>query len=156
MPNLIVIMFNLLYPVFMWDFTVRIVYERECENLRQLKTKEVFAGSSREAFLQSEAYAQHMTRMWRVMTGWWQLVFMSVSRVRPSREIPAKHAVLLFCHICSTTSSPILYIPSLPIYVEECFQRENPNHYPWEWEIVILTILYIIHCRFPQLLPLHF
>ena len=34
--------------------------------------------------------------------------------------------------------------------------RENPSHKPWELEIVIPTILYIIHCGFPQLLSLHF
>ena len=34
----------------------------------KLKTKEVFAGSSQEAFLQSEACAQHMIGMRRVMT----------------------------------------------------------------------------------------
>ena len=33
----------------------------------KLKIKEVFAGSLQEAFLRSEAYAQHMTRMQRVM-----------------------------------------------------------------------------------------
>ena len=51
----------------MWDFIVRVVCERECENSRQLKTKEVFAGSLREAFPRSEACAQHMARMRRVM-----------------------------------------------------------------------------------------
>ena len=34
----------------------------------KLKIKELFVGSSQEAFLQSEAYAQHMTGMRRVMT----------------------------------------------------------------------------------------
>ena len=97
-----------------------------------------------------------MTKMRRVRTGWWQLVFVSVSRVRPSREIPMKHSVLPICHIWYTLSLPTLYIPPLPIYVEECFQRENPSHNPWEWEIVIPTILYTIYCSFPQLLPLHF
>ena len=52
----------------MWDFIVRVVCEKECEDSRQLKTKEVFAGSSREAFPPSEACAQHMTGMRRVMT----------------------------------------------------------------------------------------
>ena len=33
----------------------------------KLKIKKVFVGSSQEAFLQSEAYAQHMTGMRRVM-----------------------------------------------------------------------------------------
>ena len=87
---------------------------------------------------------------------WWQLVFTSVSRVRPSCEISAKHFILPICHIWYTLSLTTLYIPTLPTNVEECFQRENPSHNPWEWEIVIPTILYTIHCGFPQLLPLHF
>ena len=52
----------------MWDFAVRVMCERECEDLRQLKTKEVFTGSLRVAFQQSEACAQHMIGMLRVMT----------------------------------------------------------------------------------------
>ena len=52
----------------MWDFIVRVVCERECEDSRQLKTKEVFTGSLRVAFLRSEACAQHMTGIQRVMT----------------------------------------------------------------------------------------
>ena len=73
--------------------------ERECEDLRQLKTKIVSAGSSRVSFPRSEACALHMTRMQRVKTRWRQLVFVSVSWVRPSREIPVKYSVLLNCHI---------------------------------------------------------
>ena len=34
----------------------------------KVKSKEVFAGSSQEAFLRSEACAQHMIRMQRIMT----------------------------------------------------------------------------------------
>ena len=83
----------------MWDFIVKVVCERECEDLRQLKTKAVFAGSSRVGFPRSEACAQHMTRMQRVKTGWRQLVFTNVSRVRPFREILAKYSVLPICHI---------------------------------------------------------
>ena len=52
--------------------------ERECENARQLKTKEVFAGSSRIAFPRSEASAQHMIGMRRVMIdgdNWYLRVF---------------------------------------------------------------------------------
>ena len=52
----------------MWGFIVRVVYKRECKDSRQLKNKEVFAGSSQVAFPRSEACAQHMTRMRRVMT----------------------------------------------------------------------------------------
>ena len=43
-----------------------------------------------------------------------------------------------------------------PQMLKSHFQRENPIHNSWEWEIVILTILYTIHCGFPQLLSLHF
>ena len=53
---------------FMWDFFVRVVCERECEDSRQSEEQEVFAGSSPETFLRSEAYALHITKMWRVMT----------------------------------------------------------------------------------------
>jgi len=52
---------------FMWDFIVRVVCERDFEDSMQLKTKEVFTSSSRVAFPQSEACAQHMIRMRRVM-----------------------------------------------------------------------------------------
>ena len=52
----------------MWDFFVRDMCKRECEDSRQSEEQEVFAGSSREAFLQSEACALHITRMQRVMT----------------------------------------------------------------------------------------
>ena len=54
----------------MWDFIVKVVCEKECENSRQLKTKEVFASSLREAFLRSKACAQHMIGIQRVMTRW--------------------------------------------------------------------------------------
>ena len=48
----------------MWDFFVRVVCERECEDSRQSEKQEV----SRGAFLQSEAHAEYMTGMRRVMT----------------------------------------------------------------------------------------
>ena len=85
----------------MWDLFVRVVRERdrECEDSKQLKSKVVFADSLQVGFLQSEACALHMTEMQRVKTGWRQLVFTSVSRVKPSREILMKHFVLLNCHI---------------------------------------------------------
>ena len=40
-PNLIVILFNLLYPVFIVGFNCKgCVRERECEDLSKLKTEE--------------------------------------------------------------------------------------------------------------------
>ena len=65
---------------------------------------------SRLSIPRSDACALHMTGMRRVRTGWRQLVFASVSRVRPSREIPAKQSVLLNCHFWFTLSVPTLYI----------------------------------------------
>ena len=52
----------------MWDFYVRVVCERKCEDSRQSEEQVVFMGSSREAFPRSEVCALHMTRMQRVMT----------------------------------------------------------------------------------------
>ena len=145
-----------MYPVFYMGFICKgCVWERECEELRQLKTKVVFVDSSWVGFPRSEACAQHMTGMQRVRIGWRQLVFMSVLQVRPSREIPVKHSFLLNCHIWYTLSLPTLYIPPLPTDVEECF-----------WEKTLATTLesfrlFYLHFStqsivvFPQLLPLH-
>ena len=75
-PNLIVILFNLMYLVFYVGFICKgCVRERErerervCEDSRQLKTEDVFACNLRVSFLQSEACALHMTGMRRVGTG---------------------------------------------------------------------------------------
>ena len=128
MPNLIVIIFNLMYLVFHVGFICKgCVWEREsvCEDSRQLKTKAVFVGSSRVSFPRSKACGLHVTRMRRVRIGWRQLVFTSVSQVRPSHEIPVKHFVLLNCHLWYTLSVPTLYIPPLPTYVEECFWEKT-------------------------------
>ena len=72
------------------------------------------------------------THDWNVKSHdrWWQLVFVSVSWVRPSREIPTKHSVLLICHIWYTKSLPTLYILTLPTYWEECFLERKPSPLP--------------------------
>ena len=85
----------------------------------------VFVGSSGVSIPRSDACVLHMTGMQKVRTGWRQLVFASVSRVRPSRKIPAKQSVLLFCPICSTTFSPTLYISSLHTNIEEYFWEKT-------------------------------
>ena len=62
----------------MWDFFVRVVCEKECEDSRQSEEQEVFVGSSREVFPQSEACALHIIGMRRVMTdgdNWFSRVF---------------------------------------------------------------------------------
>ena len=55
----------------MWDFLVRIVCVRECVKTQDKVKSEKFSRVARkEAFLRSDACAQHMTRMRRVRTGW--------------------------------------------------------------------------------------
>ena len=116
-PNLIVIMFNLLYPVFMWDFIVRIVYERECENLRQLKTKEVFAGISQEGLALetlSKTNCHHPVMTLRILVMCWAHASL---RKKASRELPVKTSLVFNClksshtlsHITLTIKSHIKY-----------------------------------------------
>ena len=67
--NLIVIIFNLLYPVFIVGFHCKgCVLERESVNIQAIKARRVLAGSSRLSIPRSKAYALHMTGMQRVST----------------------------------------------------------------------------------------
>ena len=57
-PNLILILFNLIYLVFYVGFICKgCVRKRKCEDSRQFKTKTVFTGSSQVGFSRSEACA---------------------------------------------------------------------------------------------------
>ena len=63
-PNLIVILFNLLYPVFVMGFVCKgFVLERECVKTQAIEVRRFLAGISRLSFLRSEACALHMTGM---------------------------------------------------------------------------------------------
>ena len=65
-PNLIVILFNLLYPVFVMGFVCKgFVLERECVKTQAIEDRRVFAGSSRLSIPQNDACALHMTGMRR-------------------------------------------------------------------------------------------
>ena len=67
MPNLIVILFNLLYPVFIVGFDYKgCVIERECVKTQAIEARKFLAGSSRLSIPQSEACTLHMTGMQRV------------------------------------------------------------------------------------------
>ena len=69
MPNLIVSLFNLLYPVFIIRFGSKgCVIERESVKTQAIETRRFLAGSSRLIIPQSEACALHMTGMRRVST----------------------------------------------------------------------------------------
>ena len=63
-PNLIVILFNLLYPVFIVGFDCKgCVIERECVKTQLIEDRRVFAGSSRLSIPRNDACALYMTGM---------------------------------------------------------------------------------------------
>ena len=63
-PNLIVIIFNLLYPIFIMGFDCKgCVLERVCVKTQAIEARRVLAGISRLSFPRSEACALHMTGM---------------------------------------------------------------------------------------------
>ena len=66
--NLIVILFNLLYPVFIVGLYCKgCVIEREYVKTQAIEDRRVFAGISQLSISQKDACALHMTGMRRVM-----------------------------------------------------------------------------------------
>ena len=66
MPNLVVILFNLLYLVFIVRFNCKgCVIEREsvCVKTQAIEDRRVLTGSSRLSILSNNACALHMTKM---------------------------------------------------------------------------------------------
>ena len=89
-PNLIVIIFNLVYPVFIVGCDCKsCVLERENVKTQASEAKRLLAGVSRLSFPQSEACALHMTGMRRVCTDGDNCVS---RELRPSCETPARHS----------------------------------------------------------------
>ena len=74
---------------------------------------------------------------------WRQLCLASISRVRPSRETPARHSVLPAC----PSLIHIFYTHTIFTHITHKWRgerlRENPSKNTWELEIVLPTILYI-------------
>ena len=69
MPNLIVSLFNLLYPVCIVGFDCKsCVIERKSVKTQTIEARRFLAGSSQLSISGSEACALHMTRMRRVNT----------------------------------------------------------------------------------------
>ena len=69
MPNLIVILFNLLYPVFIARLYCKgCVIKREYVKTQAIEDKRVSTGISRLSILRNDACALHMTGMQRVKT----------------------------------------------------------------------------------------
>ena len=143
-PNLIVILFNLLYLVFIVGFNCKVcVIERECEDSSNWRLKSFHGYLATKHPTKWLMWLTH-AGMRRVRTGWRQLCLASISRVRPSRETPARYFVLPDYQFWYTISVPTLFIPILPTNVKECFWEKNPSQTPWGLEIVISTILYTI------------
>ena len=66
-PNLIVIIFNLLYPIFIMGFDCKgCVLEKESVKTQAIEARRVLAGISQLSFSRSEVCALHMTGMRRV------------------------------------------------------------------------------------------
>ena len=95
-PNLIVISFNLLYPVFIVGFDCKgCVIKRESVKTQVIEAIRFLAGSSRLSISRSNACALHMTGMRRVSTDGDSCV----SRVSRQQGLPARHSVLPDCTI---------------------------------------------------------
>ena len=68
-PNFIVILFNLLYPIFILEFNCKsCVIEREYVKTQTIEDRRVFTGSSRLSIPRNDACALHMTGMQKVRT----------------------------------------------------------------------------------------
>ena len=66
-PNLIIILFNLLYPVFIVRFNCKgCVIERESVKTQTIEDRRVFMGSLQLNIPRNDACALHMTGMRRV------------------------------------------------------------------------------------------
>ena len=69
MPNLIVILFNLMYSIFVVGIYCKgCMIVRESVRTQAIEAKRVFAGISRLSILRKDACALHMTGMRRVNT----------------------------------------------------------------------------------------
>ena len=67
MPNLIVILFNLMYPIFVVGIYCKgCVIEREYVKTQAIEDRRVFAGSSLLSIPRNDTCALHMTGMQRV------------------------------------------------------------------------------------------
>ena len=158
MPNLIVILFNLLYPVFIVEFNCKgCVRGRErVWRLKQIEDWRVFVGSSRLSIPRNDACALYMTGMRKVKIDGDNCVL----RVARGKAFPQDtHETFYFTRLSYLIHT--FYIHTIyTIITKKCWGvllRENPSHKPWELEIVISTILNT-NCLwiFLKLLPLHF
>ena len=155
MPNLIVIIFNLLYPVFIMGFDCKgCMLEREnvCEDSSNWSQK------SSCGYLVTKLPVKWST----CLAHDWNAKSQYRMETAVSREYLIGKAFPIDTH--KTFSSASLYylihtFCTHTIYTHKCWGvllRENPSQTPWELEIIIPIYLYTYACGFPKLLPLHF
>ena len=94
-PNLIVILFNLKYPIFIVGIYCKgCVIVKESVKTQAIEARRVFAGISRLSIARKYACALHMTGMWRVSTDGDNYVL----RVSRGKGLPMRHPWdILFC-----------------------------------------------------------
>ena len=146
MPNLIVILFSILYPVFIVGFNCKgCVWEREYEDFSKLKTEEFSLVARRIS--RNDACALHMTGMWRVNT-METVVFRDLLAGKAFPQDTCKTFYFAkLSNLIHTFCTHIIYIH----ITHKCWEvllRENLSHKSWELEIVISTYLYTFVCGF--------
>ena len=123
--NLILIIFNLLYPVFIVGFDCKscvLEREKECVKTQVIKARRFLAGISRLHLPRREAYALHMTRMRRASTGWRQLCLASKAFLQDTCKT--------FCFVLSDThfQYPHYLYPHYPQMLKSASERKpQPN-----------------------------
>ena len=152
-PNLIVILFNLLYLVFIVGFNCKscVIEKERVWRLKHLKTKEFFAGSSRLSIPRNDACALHMTGMRRVKTDGDSCVSRPFRETLASKAFP-RDTRKTFCFARLSFLIHTFYAYTIYTHItHRCWgvlQREKPSRKLWELEIVIPTYLYTFACGF--------
>ena len=122
-PKLIVIIFNLVYPVFIVGCDCKgCVLERESVKTQASEARRLLASVSRLSFPQSEACALHIIGMRRVCTNGDNCV----SRVSREQGLPARHPRdILFCQ--SVLSDTHFLYPHYiyPYYPQMCVRASE-------------------------------
>ena len=143
MPNLIVIIFNLLYAVYIVGFHCKgYVIERVVWRLKHLGIEEGFAGILRLSIPRSISCALYVL----------ECEESGQMETTMSREYLAGKAFsrdILFCQPVQSDTHFLCLHYLYPYYPQMKGEllRENPSQTPWELEIVILTILYTFVLR---------
>ena len=125
-PNLIVIMFNLMYPVFYVGFLCKgCVWER----VWRLKAKWRAKKFLRVAHVKPSSEVKHVLSTWLECEETWQMVIVGFCECLAGKAFPWDTRETIFfpiCHIWYTKSLHTLYIPTLPTYWDKCFSERKP------------------------------